>query len=227
MKSKDFENAEEMIKKLEEKKQKETALAKDFIRAEFEKIVKNNTISVAEIQRRLKIGYVRAAEFVDLMELTNAIKPPERSRLILDKSQLVEEAVNYFSLEVRDEEKINELNDYDTYVFAVKNEFDAENVDYYWLVRLISENFVKDEEYIKMIDYVFDCNCSKIKDKDKRTKKIFEYYFKFSPVLSIVTLQYFADKLKNETLKNSDKINIDFKEKLEKLRFFGKLTEEK
>ena len=78
-----------------------------------------------------------------------------------------------------------------------------------------------------MIDYVFDADCSSEIDLNVRARKILGYYYLYSPVLSVVTLQYFADKLKYKTINNNDKINTDFKEKLQKLRFFGRVTEEK
>ena len=64
-------------------------------------------------------------------------------RDIYDKEKLVEEATTYFPKIIRDRNRLNELNDYNMYVFAVKNHFSNSNVDYYWLVRLITENFAK------------------------------------------------------------------------------------
>ena len=202
--------------------------AREEIKRKFEMIVANGVLSVAIIQRKLAVGYSTAARFVDLMELKNIVSTIEnRTRKILDKEKFISEGIEYFLPKVIDNDKINELNNYDTYVFALRDEFDAENVDYYWLVRLITENFAKDDEYVKMIDYVFDADCSSEIDLNVRARKILGYYYLYSPVLSVVTLQYFADKLKYKTINNNDKINTDFKEKLQKLRFFGRVTEEK
>ena len=205
----------------------EIEVAKEEIKRKFEMIVENGILTVAIIQRKLSVGYMTAARFVDLMESKNVVSTIEnRTRKILDKEKLISEAIEYFLPKVIDNDKINELNNYDTYVFALRDKFEADSVDYYWLVRLISENFAKDDEYVKMIDYVFDSDCLSESDLDIRARKILGYYYLYSPVLSVVTLQYFADKLKYKTLNNNNKINIDFKEKLQKLRFFGKLTEE-
>lgn len=206
----------------------EIEVARDEIKRKFETIVANGVLSVAIIQRKFSLGYSTCARFVDLVESKNIVSAIEnRTRKILDKEKLISEAIEYFLPKVIDNDKINELNNYDTYVFALRDEFDAENVDYYWLVRLITENFAKDEEYVKMIDYVFDADCLSEIDLNVRARKILGYYYLYSPVLSVVTLQYFADKLKYKTINNNDKINTDFKEKLQKLRFFGRVTEEK
>lgn len=206
----------------------EIEAAREEIKRKFEIIVANGVLSVAIIQRKLSLGYSTCARFVDLVESKNIVSAIEnRTRKILDKEKLISEAIEYFLPKVIDNDKINELNNYDTYVFALRDEFDAENVDYYWLVRLITENFAKDDEYVKMIDYVFDADCSSEIDLNVRARKILGYYYLYSPVLSVVTLQYFADKLKYKTINNNDKINTDFKEKLQKLRFFGRVTEEK
>ena len=205
----------------------EIEVAKEEIKRKFEMIVENGILTVAIIQRKLSVGYMTASRFVDLMESKNVVSAIEnRTRKILDKEKLISEAIEYFLSKVIDNDKINELNNYDTYVFALRDKFEADSVDYYWLVRLISENFAKDDEYVKMIDYVFDSDCLSELDLEVRARKILGYYYLYSPVLSVVTLQYFADKLKYKTLNNNNKINIDFKEKLQKLRFFGKLTEE-
>lgn len=206
----------------------EIEAAREEIKRKFEIIVANGVLSVAIIQRKLTLGYSTCARFVDLVESKNIVSAIEnRTRKILDKEKLISEAIEYFLPKVIDNDKINELNNYDTYVFALRDEFDAENVDYYWLVRLITENFAKDDEYVKMIDYVFDADCSSEIDLNVRARKILGYYYLYSPVLSVVTLQYFADKLKYKTINNNDKINTDFKEKLQKLRFLGRVTEEK
>ena len=208
--------------------EREVEIAKEEIKRKFEKIAQNGVLSISLIQRKLSVGYSTAARFVDKMEEKNIVSSVEdRIRIILDKEKLISEAIEYFSPKVRDNDKINELNSYDTFVFALRDEFDANNVDYYWLVRLITENFAKDDEYVRMIDYVFDSDCLSEKNLDIRARKILGYYYLYSPVLSIVTLQYFADKLKHETLKNSSKINVDFKEKLSKLRFFSDSLENK
>jgi len=205
----------------------EIEAAREEIKRKFEIIVANGVLSVAIIQRKLAVGYSTAARFVDLMELKNIVSTIEnRTRKILDKEKFISEGIEYFLPKVIDNDKINELNNYDTYVFALRDEFDANNVDYYWLVRLITENFAKDDEYVKMIDYVFDADCSSEIDLNVRARKILGYYYLYSPVLSVVTLQYFADKLKYKTINNNDKINTDFKEKLQKLRFFGRVSEE-
>lgn len=201
---------------------------REEIKRKFEMIAENGILTVAIIQRKLSVGYMTAARFVDEMEATLIVSPVENMvRKIIDKENFIIKGVEYFLPKVIDNDKMNELNNYDTYVFALRDEFDAENVDYYWLVRLITENFAKDEEYVKMIDYVFDADCSSEIDLNVRARKILGYYYLYSPVLSVVTLQYFADKLKYKTINNNDKINNDFKEKLQKLRFFGKVTEEK
>ena len=206
----------------------EIEAAREEIKRKFEIIVANGVLSVAIIQRKLSLGYSTCARFVDLVESKNIVSAIEnRTRKILDKEKLISEAIEYFLPKVIDNDKINELNNYDTYVFALRDEFDAENVDYYWLVRLITENFAKDDEYVKMIDYAFDADCLSEIDLNVRARKILGYYYLYSPVLSVVTLQYFADKLKYKTINNNDKINTDFKEKLQKLRFFGRVTEEK
>lgn len=206
----------------------EIEAAREEIKRKFEIIVANGVLSVAIIQRKLSLGYSTCARFVDLVESKNIVSAIEnRTRKILDKEKLISEAIEYFLPKIIDNDKMNELNNYDTYVFALRDEFDAENVDYYWLVRLITENFAKDDEYVKMIDYVFDADCSSEIDLNVRARKILGYYYLYSPVLSVVTLQYFADKLKYKTINNNDKINTDFKEKLQKLRFFGRVTEEK
>lgn len=206
----------------------EIEAAREEIKRKFEIIVANGVLSVAIIQRKLSLGYSTCARFVDLVESKNIVSAIEnRTRKILDKEKLISEAIEYFLPKVIDNDKMNELNNYDTYVFALRDEFDAENVDYYWLVRLITENFAKDDEYVKMIDYVFDADCLSEIDLNVRARKILGYYYLYSPVLSVVTLQYFADKLKYKTINNNDKINTDFKEKLQKLRFFGRVTAEK
>ena len=201
---------------------------REEIKRKFEMIAENGILTVAIIQRKLSVGYMTAARFVDEMEATLIVSPVENKvRKIIDKENFIIKGVEFFLPKVIVNDKMNELINYDTYVFALRDEFDAENVDYYWLVRLITENFAKDEEYVKMIDYVFDADCSSEIDLNVRARKILGYYYLYSPVLSVVTLQYFADKLKYKTINNNDKINTDFKEKLQKLRFFGKVTEEK
>jgi hypothetical protein len=205
----------------------EIEVAKEEIKRKFEMIAENGILTVAIIQRKLSVGYMTAARFVDEMEEILIVSPVENKvRKIIDKENFIIKGVEYFSRKLVDNDKLNELNGYDNFVFALRDEFDADNVDYYWLVRLISENFAKDDEYVKMIDYVFDSDCLSELDLEVRARKILGYYYLYSPVLSVVTLQYFADKLKYKTLNNNNKINVDFKEKLQKLRFFGKLTEE-
>ena len=217
---KDFK-LEDFFKEQEEKELEE---AKREVEDIFRKYVQlMDKISIATIQRRFHIGFAKAANFVELMEIKEIVSEVRENvgiREIFDKQRLVEEAVKYFPKIIRDRNRLNELNDYNMYVFAVKNHFGINNVDYYWLVRLITENFAKDDEFVKAIDEVFGTKFKTIKDVDKRAQKIISNNFYMDGLLPVVTLQYFAEKLKYETLKNCDYINKDFKEKIKTMRFF-------
>ena len=214
---KDFK-LEDFYKEQEEKDLDE---AKREVEDIFRKYVQmTDKISIVAIQRKLSIGYAKASSFVELLALKNIVSDQFGVRDIYDKKKLVEEAITYFPKIIRDRNRLNQLNDYNRYVFAVKNHFSNSNVDYYWLVRLITENFAKDDEFVKTIDEIFGTKFINIKDIDKRAQKIISNNFYMDGLLPVVTLQYFAEKLKYETLKNCDYINQDFKEKIRKLRFF-------
>ena len=214
---KDF-NLKDFYKEQEERELEE---AKREVEDIFRKYVQmTDKISIATVQRKLSIGYAKASNFVELLALKNIVSDKFGVRDIYDKKKLVEEAITYFPKIIRDRNRLNELNDYNMYVFAVKNHFSISNVDYYWLVRLITENFAKDDEFVKAIDEVFGTKFKTIKDVDKRAQKIISNNFYMDGLLPVVTLQYFAEKLKYETLKNCGYINQDFKEKIRKLRFF-------
>ena len=214
---KDFK-LEDFFKEQEERELDE---AKREVEDIFRKYVQmTDKISIATIQRKLRIGYAKASNFVELLALKNIVSDKFGVRDIYDKEKLVEEAITYFPKIIRDRNRLNELNDYNMYVFAVKNHFGINNVDYYWLVRLITENFAKDDEFVETIDEVFGTKFKTIKDVDKRAQKIISNNFYMDGLLPVVTLQYFAEKLKHETLKNCDYMNENFKEKIRNLRFF-------
>ena len=204
-----------------EQEERELDEAKREVEDIFRKYVQmTDKISIATIQRKLHIGYAKASNFVELLALKNIVSDKFGVRDIYDKEKLVEEAITYFPKIIRDRNRLNELNDYNMYVFAVKNHFGINNVDYYWLVRLITENFAKDDEFVETIDEVFGTKFKTIKDVDKRAQKIISNNFYMDGLLPVVTLQYFAEKLKYETLKNCDYMNKNFKEKIRNLRFF-------
>ena len=204
-----------------EQEERELDEAKREVEDIFRKYVQmTDKISIATIQRKLRIGYAKASNFVELLALKNIVSDKFGVRDIYDKEKLVEEAITYFPKIIRDRNRLNELNDYNMYVFAVKNHFGINNVDYYWLVRLITENFAKDDEFVKTIDEIFGTKFKTIKDVDKRAQKIISNNFYMDGLLPVVTLQYFAEKLKHETLKNCDYMNENFKEKIRNLRFF-------
>ena len=125
-----------------EQEERELDEAKREVEDIFRKYVQmTDKISIATIQRKLNIGYAKASTFVELLALKNIVSDQFGVRDIYDKKKLVEEAITYFPKIIRDRNRLNELNDYNMYVFAVKNHFSINNVDYYWLVRLITENF--------------------------------------------------------------------------------------
>ena len=127
-----------------------------------------NKISIATIQRKLHIGYLKASNFVELLALKNIISEKFGVRDIYNKEKLVDEAVKFLLKIIRDRNRPDELNGCNVYVFAIRNRFSNSKVDYYWLDRLISENFAKDDDFVKVLDEIFGTNFMKMKDISER-----------------------------------------------------------
>ena len=195
--------------------------SKKEIRDIFSKYIKNfNQISIATIQRKLYVGYAVASRFMDILVDKNIVKDNSGMRDILNKELFIEEVAEYFAPIIRDKKRLDEINKYDIFAYVVNDSFDANKVDYFWLNRLISEHFVKDKIYVKTLDDIFGTNLSKLKNLDCRAMSVLSEKKIDFEFLAVVTLQYFAEKLKYETLKNNGKINKEFKEKIKNLRFF-------
>ena len=201
----------------------------DFEKEKFEieeifsrRMKKCSEISVETVQRMLHVGYEKSSKFIEVLSIKNIVENGNRIglKVVLNKSKLIKEAVRFFAPIIRDRKKLNEMNKYEIFAYVVNGNFDASKVDYFWLNRLISEHFVKDEKYVKTLDDIFGTRLSKVKDLNRRAMSVLsEGKIDFS-ILAIVTLQYFAEKLKHETLKNCDYMNKNFKEKIRDLRFF-------
>lgn len=204
------------------KELKDLECAKREIEDIFVKVVQNfKQISIATVQRKLRIGYAKASGFIEVLEAKNIVSKTSGMRNILNKELLIREAVEYFAPIIRDRNKLNEINKYDIFAYVLNDSFDAENVDYFWLNRLISEHFVNDKIFIETLDELFGTSLSKIKDLKRRTLSVLGERKIDLEILAVVTLQYFAEKLKQKTLENCNDINKDFKEKIKNLRFFN------
>ena len=195
--------------------------AKQEVRETFSKYAKTfDKISTATLQRKLHIGYSKAAKFIDILAIKNIVNSEFGARDILNKQLFVEEAVSYFAPIVRDRNKLDELNKNDIFAFILHDRFDAGKADYYWLERLISEQFIKDEKFVKALDEVFETELLKMNNLKARTKKVFndaKVHFGF---LVVIVLQYFAEKLKSKTLEEYEYVDEILKEKIRNLRFF-------
>ena len=55
---------------------------------------------------------------------------------------------------------------------------------------------------MKVLDEIFGTNFMKMKDISERLQKIIAHNLYMDGLLPVITLQYFAEKLKYETLKN-------------------------
>ena len=216
------------INKLKDEIDEELEKIKDEIREIFSKYSKKfNQISIAGIQRKLRVGYAVASNFVDILVDKKIVSNKPGMRDILNKDLLVEESVEYFAPIIRDKKRLSEMNKYDIFAYVVNDSFEVGNVDYFWLNRLISEHFVKDKIFIETLDDIFGTHLSKVEDFECRAMSVLcEKKIDFA-LLAVVTLQYFAEKLKYETLNNCDLFNKDFKEKIRNLRFFDKTKEKK
>lgn len=212
---------EDFLRSRKEREEKEIFEAREKVERIFSKFVElSNVISVGIVQRKLHIGYMKAAKFIDILAVKNIVSKEFGLRDILNKKQLVIEAVKYFTPIVRDEKKLNELNKNDIFVFAINNEFDVSNVSFYWLNRLISEQFIKDKIFVKTLDEIFGTCLSKSKDLSFKVMSVLSNKKIDIELLAIVTLQYFAEKLKNQAFNKNKKNYANFKEKINNLRFF-------
>ena len=210
-----------LIDNFQKEEDEEFEKAKQEVEEIFSKYIKDfDQISTATVQRKLHIGYAKAAKFIDILAIKNIVTKEFGVRDILNKQLFIEEAVKYFTPIIRDKNKLNELNKNDIFAFILHDKFDPGRVDYYWLERLIGEHLVYDEKYIKSIDEIFGTSLSKVKSAKDKTKCIFNDGKIVFRLLVVITLQYFAEKLKCKTLDNWDYDDIYLKEKIRNLRFF-------
>ena len=92
-----------------DQEEKDLFEAKQEVLEIFSRYVKlTDKISISAIQRKLSIGYAKAAHFVELMEIKNILEPTIEKvgvRRIVDKKKFVKEAVKFFSKIIRDKKK--------------------------------------------------------------------------------------------------------------------------
>ena len=214
---------EEFLKLAKEKERKEIREAREEIKKIFSKhVLLSDKISIGLLQRKLRLGYMKVAKFIDILAMKKIISNSFGVRDILNKELLVKEAVEYFTPIIRDRNKFAELNKNDVFAFVLHDEFDVGRVDYYWLNRLVYEHFAKDKKFVETLDDIFGTNLSKRKNLNKMAMSILSERKIDTGLLAIFVLQYFSEKLKYKTLDNCDYIDIDLREKLRKLRFFDK-----
>ena len=205
-----------------EEEDKDLLEAKNEVEDIFRKYVQmTDKISIATIQRKLQIGYAKAAKFIEMMAIKGIVSKRFGVRDILNKKRLVGEAIIYFGPIIRDRNLLRKLNKYNVFAYVINDEFDVNRVDYFWLNRLISEHFVKDEKFMKAIDEIFGTNLHSLKNLDIHSIECLSEWKVDFNLLAIIALQYFAEKLKFETLKKGDNFNKDIKEKIRTLRFFA------